>query len=66
MLVHAVHAGSERNVCNIVVSTETDSLCIFCNGIRRKFRIWEWTIFKMFWLRDQKVYMFKRVIFEYI
>ena len=23
MLVHAVHAGSERNVCNIVVSTET-------------------------------------------
>ena len=23
MLVHAVHAGLERNVCNIVVSTET-------------------------------------------
>ena len=23
MLVHAVHAGSERNVCNIVVSTES-------------------------------------------
>ena len=23
ILVHAVHAGSERNVCNIVVSTET-------------------------------------------
>ena len=23
MSVHAVHAGSERNVCNIVVSTET-------------------------------------------
>ena len=23
MLVHAVHAGSERNVCNIVVFTET-------------------------------------------
>ena len=23
MLVHAVHAGSERNVCNIVVTTET-------------------------------------------
>ena len=23
MLVHAVHAGAERNVCNIVVSTET-------------------------------------------
>ena len=23
MLVHAVHAGGERNVCNIVVSTET-------------------------------------------
>ena len=23
LLVHAVHAGSERNVCNIVVSTET-------------------------------------------
>ena len=23
MSVHAVHAGAERNVCNIVVSTET-------------------------------------------
>ena len=23
MLVHAVHAGAERNVCNIVVSTKT-------------------------------------------
>ena len=23
MLIHAVHAGSERNVCNIVVSTKT-------------------------------------------
>ena len=28
MLVHAVHAGSERNVCNIVVSIETHQITI--------------------------------------
>ena len=26
MLVHAVHAGAERNVCNTVVSTDTHQI----------------------------------------